>query len=367
MRMKRGIIIAISLLLGVVAQVSGAESTTKSYRADSEQIRWVGRVAVDAESGVVKFDWSGTYADMILCGSRLEMSASDSGLNYFNVIVDGKQHSIVKTTGTEPQSIVLFEGAEGTHHIRLQRRTEGFNGLTTIHSITAEGQLSASENTPKGRHIEFIGDSLTAGYGTDSASGAEPYTPETQNCNLAYGCYVARYFDTDYNLVAHSGQGMVRNYGDEKCTSEYTMTNRYGLLFDEADRSQNYNFRKRSYVPDLVVIFLGTNDFSTKPWPSFEEFSAGYANLIEQVREAHGDVPILCVSSYVFDPTFDYVWRIAQGDKNLHFACILPEAFAYPSELGASEHPNRVGQQKMAMTLIPYISTITGWSVRNDM
>jgi len=61
------------------------------------------------------------------------------------------------------------------------------------------------------------------------------------------------------------------------------------------------------------------------------------------------------------------VWRIAQGDKNLHFACILPESFAYPKELGASEHPNRVGQQKMAMALIPYVSTITGWDIRHDM
>ena len=349
--MLRRVFVALVALVALVCQVDGAE-----YRADSKEVRWVGRVAVEAESGAVRFDWSGTYADVVLRGSRLEMVASDSGLNYFNVIVDGVQHAIVKSEGKEPHSVVLFEGEEG------------FNGLTTVCSFVTEGELVAEANLSKGRHIEFIGDSLTAGYGTDSASGAEPYTPETQNCNLAYGCYVARYFEADYNLVAHSGQGMVRNYGDPNCTSEYTMLDRYDLLFDEADKTQSYNFRRRSYIPDLVVIFLGTNDFSTKPWPSFEEFERGYAALVEKVRSAHGEqVPILCVSSYVFDPTFDYVWRIAQGDKNLHFACILPEAFAYPSELGASEHPNRVGQQKMAMTLIPYISTITGWSVRNDM
>lgn len=358
---------AIMTLLGVVAEASGAEQAPKVYRADDESIRWVGRVAV-APEGDVKFDWSGTYADMVLCGSRLEMVATDSGLNYFNVIVDGKQHAIVKTDSKEPQRVVLFEGEQGTYNIRLQRRTEGFNGLSTIQSFECEGELVAAANQPRGRHIEFIGDSLTAGYGTDSASGDEPYTAETQNCNLAYGCYVARYFDADYNLVAHSGQGLVRNYGDEQTTSEYTMLQRYGLLFDEADKEQEYNFRRRSYIPDLVVIFLGTNDFSTKPWPSYEQFAEGYEELVEQVRAAHGNqVPILCVSSYVFEPTFDYVWRIAQGDPNLHFACILPEAFARPSELGASEHPNRVGQQKMAMTLIPYISTITGWEVRHDM
>lgn len=359
--------LAVVALLGFVSQAIGSEQPTTIYRADSQQVRWVGRVAIEAE-GVVKFDWSGTYADMVLCGTRLEMVVADSGLNYFNVIVDGKQHAIVKTEGKEPHKVVLFEGEEGTYNIRLQRRTEGFNGLTTLYSFECVGRLSEELNKPRGRHIEFIGDSLTAGYGTDSASGQEPYTAETQNCNLAYGCYIARYFDADYNLVAHSGQGLVRNYGDENTTSDYTMLQRYGLLFDEADKQQNYNFRCRSYIPDLVVIFLGTNDFSTKPSPDYEQFEEGYKQLVEQVRSAHGEqVPILCVSSYVFEPTFDYVWRISQSDENLHFACILPEAFARPSELGASEHPNRVGQQKMAMMLIPYVSTITGWDIRHDM
>ncbi len=365
--MKRVIFVVLMALLGALATTGCGKVESQTYRADSEQIRWVGRVDVTAE-GEVKFDWSGTYADMVLCGSKLTMEVSDSGLNYFNVIVDGRQHSVVKTEGAEPHNVVLFEGENGEYNIRLQRRTEGFNGLTTVFSFTTDGVLVEGRNLAKGRHIEFVGDSLTAGYGTDSASGSEPYTAETQNCNLAYGCYIARYFDADYNLVAHSGQGLVRNYGDEKSTSDYTMRERYGLLFDEADKDRLYNFRRQSYIPDLVVIFLGTNDFSTKPWPSYKQFAEGYAELVGQVREAHGaDVPILCVSSYVFDPTFDYVWRVAESDANLHFACILPEAFARPSELGASEHPNRVGQQKMAMMLIPYVSTITGWQVRLDM
>lgn len=365
--MFRRMFVALVALLCVVGEMSGAEWGVMGYRADSEHIRWVGRTARTPD-GAVQFDWSGTYADVVLCGSLLEMRASDSGLNYFNVIVDGKQHSIVKVDGKEPKNIVLFEGEKGTYHIRLQRRTEGFNGLTTVYSFEADGELIVEQNDLPRRHIEFIGDSLTAGYGTDSASGSEPYTAETQNCNLAYGCYIARYFNADYNLVAHSGQGVVRNYGDEKTTSDYTMLDRYGLLFDEADRERRYDFEASSYTPDLVVIFLGTNDYSTQPWPSFEEYSKGYAELVEQVRAAHGEqVPILCISSYVFEPTFEYVWRIAQSDEKLHFACILPEAFARPSELGASEHPNRVGQQKMAMMLIPYVSTITGWAVRNDM
>ena len=344
----------------VAALLAWNTTFATTYPANDALVRWVGRYEV-SDGGAIRFDWSGTYADFVFSGSKLEMEVSDSGKNYFNVFVDGER-SVVKTEG-DNQKVILFEGKKGTHRVRLQRRTEGFNGLTTIHSFTTNGKL-VTDNTPRPtRHIEFIGDSLTAGYGTDSASGDEPYTAETQNCDLAYGCYVARYFGADYNLVAHSGQGMVRNYGDKNSTSEYTMVDRYDLTFDEADKTKKWTFGS-TYTPDLVVIFLGTNDFSTKPWPSYKQFAEGYERMIAKVRGAYGEVPILCVSSYVFEPTFDYVWRISHsGDKNLHFACVLPESFAYPQELGASEHPNRVGQKKFAMLMIPYISTITGWSI----
>lgn len=347
----------------VVALLAWACAFGATYPANSPLVRWVGRYEAVADKGDVRFDWSGTYADFVFTGSRLEIKVSDSGKNYFNIFVDGVR-SVVRTEG-EQQTVLLFEGSHATHRVRLQRRTEGFNGLTTLHSFTTDGTLVADTAPRPTRHIEFIGDSLTAGYGTDSASGDEPYTAETQNCDFAYGCYVARYFGADYNLVAHSGQGMVRNYGDPNPTSDYTMIDRYDQLFDEADKgAQKWTFGS-TYTPDLVVIFLGTNDFSTKPWPSFEQFSEGYKALIAKVRGAYGEsVPVLCVSSYVFEPTFDYVWRISHSDEpNLHFACVLPESFARPSELGASEHPNRVGQKKFAMLLIPYISTITGWSV----
>lgn len=347
----------------VVALLAWACAFGATYPANSPLVRWVGRYEAVADKGDVRFDWSGTYADFVFTGSRLEMKVSDSGKNYFNIFVDGVR-SVVRTEG-EQQTVLLYEGPHTTHRVRLQRRTEGFNGLTTLHSFTTDGILVADTAPRPTRHIEFIGDSLTAGYGTDSASGDEPYTAETQNCDFAYGCYVARYFGADYNLVAHSGQGMVRNYGDPNPTSDYTMIDRYDQLFDEADKgAQKWTFGS-TYTPDLVVIFLGTNDFSTKPWPSFEQFSEGYKALIAKVRGAYGEsVPVLCVSSYVFEPTFDYVWRISHSDEpNLHFACVLPESFARPSELGASEHPNRVGQKKFAMLLIPYISTITGWSV----
>ena len=40
---------------------------------------------------------------------------------------------------------------------------------------------------------------------------------------------------------------------------------------------------------------------------------------------------------------------------------ILPGYCNDGSELGSSAHPNYAGHRKMAMLLIPYVSTLTGW------
>lgn len=58
---------------------------------------------------------------------------------------------------------------------------------------------------------------------------------------------------------------------------------------------------------------------------------------------------------------YEYVFDEAEGPL-----CEKPErtpdlVVVY---LGASMHPNYVGQKKMAFNIIPYISTITGWEMK---
>lgn len=109
--------------------------------------------------------------------------------------------------------VPLAEGlAPGPHTVTVQKRTEAEQGRTTLYGIEADGALLDLPPAPS-RLIEFIGDSHTCGYGTEGKTASEPFTPETENCDLAWGCIVARCFDADYVLTAHSGQGVVRNWG----------------------------------------------------------------------------------------------------------------------------------------------------------
>ena len=174
---------------------------------------------------------------------------------------------------------------------------------------------------------------------------------------------MARYFGADYTLIAHSGRGAARNYGDRNTVSENTMADRLGNTFDESPLPA-WNFTASPYRPDIIVINLGSNDFSTEPHPSREEFAAAYTRILRTLRDAYGDTPpILCVAPRVGEPAFTFIRDICRAAvvRNLHFTAVLPGYCNDGSDLGASAHPNYTGQRKLAMLLIPYVSTLTGW------
>ena len=125
----------------------------------------------------------------------------------------------------------------------------------------------------------------------------------------------------------------------------------------------------KTYKPDLVVVNLGTNDFSTNIYPLEDEFIHAYKLLINRLRANYGDVPILCISPAIAQRQIvQYMERMRKdlNDKKVYIA-VLPEGLCdSTTDLGAAWHPNYKGQMKMAMSLIPYMSTITGWPLKKE-
>ena len=208
----------------------------------------------------------------------------------------------------------------------------------------------------------FIGDSHTCGYGTEGLSAEEQFTPQTENCDLAWGCIVARYFGAEYTLIAHSGQGIVRNWGDEKEVSDCTMRERMRRTLD---MEESPAWDGSAYRPDIVVIKLGSNDFSTGIAPAEKPFNDSYARAIDYLRSIWGQVPILCVAPSDNTIVLRYLEQLIaeRQDANLHFTAILPGVTNWDSDMGANYHPNHHGHRKLAMSVIPYIATITGWEL----
>ena len=218
----------------------------------------------------------------------------------------------------------------------------------------------------KERQIEFIGDSYTCGYGVDAPSRRDPFTDETENASRTYASIVSRYFDADYMAIAHSGRGICRNAGSN--IPWEVMTDIYQYTIDR-DSTTRWSADQSAFRPDITVIYLGTNDFSSYMMPDFNKFRKGYLRLLSYVKNNYGeDHPVLCVASRTSDYQFMYIRDVVNncGLKNVHYLGYFPaQHHSTDEDLGAGWHPNYNGQQKIAYSIIPYIATITGWGLQD--
>ncbi len=336
--------------------------------ASDARIEYTGRTVVT--EGDVSYDWSGVYLRVRFNGPSLSLKCSDSKNSWFNLWVDKEMCPTADKTfkiTSKDTLIVLAEGlGKGEHEVILQKRTEGEQGRFTAHSFITEGEILQAKGR-KERHIEFIGDSYTCGYGTESKDKSDPFLAETENCNLTYAAIAARYFNADYSLVSHSGQGIARNY--DNFNPGYHMPDRFGQAFD-GDKEQKWTPQMGAYTPNMVVIYLGTNDFSTGQQPHEARFRKNYISLLKQVKEHYGeDIPVLCMGSNANPYLYDYIRSavVASDLKNVSYMTISVSAHNYEDDLGASWHPNYQGQLKVASCIIPYISTMTGWKMEEKI
>jgi lysophospholipase L1-like esterase len=213
------------------------------------------------------YQWPGTYFVAAFEGDEISVRLDDSA-NILTISVDGQLKDTLKKPGA---SVKTYKGlGKGQHVIRLERLTETQASTGTFIGFFAPKGKSLGIN-PRARQIEFIGDSYTVGYG--NMSGKKQCTPDelhaTTDTQHAYGPITAKAFKADYQINAFSGRGIVRNY-DGFAGDPLPALYPY-ILFDKTTEYQD-----DSWKPQVIVIGLGGNDFSTpvKPGEKWKDDAA---------------------------------------------------------------------------------------------
>lgn len=239
--------------------------------------------------------WPGTYFRAAFKGSKV----------FFRV---GKNNEIIHIVADNSHVATLTRPAPDVYEI------QGLSNAKHEVSVFIATESQASPNTfggfaiPKGekalappkrhREIEFIGDSHTVGYG-DISVGKQTCTEDEVWANTdstrSFGPIIAAHYDADYSINAISGRGVVRNYNGVKLD---TLPEAYPyVLFD---KGQQYN--DPSWKPQLIVVSLGANDFSTPLHPGEawktrdelrEDFEVAYANFLAALRAQHHQAQII--------------------------------------------------------------------------
>ena len=227
------------------------QETTGIIDADNPDIQYVGRFDRSNPKKAV-FDWPGVYIRAKFEGTSCSIRLID-GNNYYDVIIDDKSPEVLKThTDTIYHAAANLK--DTIHTILIEKRTEANIGKGEfLGFILDEGKQLVQIDSIPARRIEFIGNSITCGYGVEGENASEHFKPETESANLSFAALVGKALKADYAMVAYSGKGVVRNYGDPNKTSVDPMPSLYDrtICFDS---TLKWDFSK--WIPQAVVINL---------------------------------------------------------------------------------------------------------------
>lgn len=242
------------------------------------------------------FSVTGTKASVTIAGDTSVYSENDLRPRYA-VYLDGEtvREGLIESP---EESIVLFdEDYSRTAEVRIILLSEAKYGGIGIKDIdikgTGEEHIAPLEQ--KELFIEFIGDSITCGFGTDADEGSEPFSTATENFCKSYAYIAAQELDADCSAVAYSGYGVISGYSSGEKNSEETVPAYYDIASRYSGYDEKWDFSERK--TDVVFINLGTNDtcyVSRDDEYTCEEFKEGYKALLNTVREKNPDAVIIC-------------------------------------------------------------------------
>lgn len=308
-----------------------------------------------------KFGWSGCAIVARFQGTGVQVRL-DGSPNFFAIVVDGGAPTVLKTTGATTPYTVASGLASGVHEITIWRRTEGNQGENTYVELTVQGgQLLA---TPRpSRRIEVYGDSISAGYGMDGVGPSCPYSADTENHYLTYEAIAARALGAEVRSIAVSGIGMYRNYGQSGASAN-AMPSLYARTLPTIDGS-SWDFS--TWQPDVVVINLGTNDFSSGDPGT--PFRTTYLDFVRSLRQKYPSTffvlsigPMLDGANLTAARTHLQAvisTRSGEGDKRMSYLefPVQQQADGY----GCDWHPSAKTNAKMAVLLEAELKARLSW------
>ncbi|MGP3955810.1 GDSL-type esterase/lipase family protein [Nonomuraea sp. 3N208] len=368
MRSLRVITVLSALVMAVVTPGAAAAASLTSPDRDTgvlTRVHTAGRVVGDKDS--VKYSWPGVYFEGKFRGHGVGIVLNDAAADY-DVQIDGTTVATLVTPGQTTHWVAGLR--RGVHSVRVVKRSESpwatseFGGFVAV----PYGAILAGR-TARHRQIEFIGDSFTAGYGNTSTTrectGDE--VNRTTNADLSFGAVTARRLNADYQLNAFSGRGMVRNYNGVEPQTNYRTYYDRALLSVEGDIWRNPG----TWQPELVVIGLGINDFSTAINPGEQwtpetlvaAYRTAYHAFLDKLRNQYGRDTILVVSAThmsnttVFAETAGQIVqeRNSQGDDRVRFWYYPETGLDYG---GCHWHPSLRDHQLIADRLGAFIATL---------
>ncbi len=346
------------------------EAEMKTVRFTDDSIRKLGRVT--EISDVLWMAWSATGVEFYFTGKQLQASfvtdeeaKQEAKEPHIGVFVDGVCRKTFCVPYPGATVTILEEAVDGVVRIlKLSEATESTIGMEALYADDAACFVSTEA---KNRRMEFIGDSITCGYGVDGTI-EETFSTHNENTSCAYAYLTAQAMNAEVNLISMSGHGVISGYTDsgvinsDQLVMPYyqTLGKAYGRFAGNVDPGTLF-WDFSQYQPQVIVINLGTNDTSyCKDEPKkHQEYLQEYVKMLHTVRECNPKAKILCILGTMYQTVYGtlekavatYSEIYGDGDVRTLEMPLQQEA----DGVTVDWHPTKASHQKAAKHLIAYL------------
>ncbi len=278
----------------LTAETDFVKTIGRTY-LDKNDVRWL----VQSASGV-EFVTNSPSLEITFAGDNSSKSGNLGGMARFAIYVNGER--VADKMMDEAEKTVALDLGEGESVVKVLKLSESANSIVGIKSIKIVDVKHPSPTAESTLKIEFIGDSITCGYGVDDEDRNHNFSTTTEDATRAYAYKTAELLGADYSLVSYSGHGIISAYTGDGNKNEsgivpkiYTQVGKMWDTSNDPDvNSLDWNFKE--FIPDIVVINLGTNDNSYVRGDAAKarEYSDEYKAFLKLVRKNNPDAHIVC-------------------------------------------------------------------------
>lgn len=347
--------------------------------ANSGLLQWQGRTYQNVDGGVPdgsrSFGWPGvrfsfavqgaTYVTMTLPSNEsvTRMSVTVDGYSVATLFIEdeftGPTYTLAATLDpSTAHSFVVYNMIESA----FQSSGNFFQKLT-LQSVSTDGTF-APPPPPLKRRLEFAGDSLTVGFG---ANGLKPCPGNilTEDNSVTWGNLLCTHFAANCSIIAWSGIGVYQNSPTCSTCKGLTLPQHFNRTLPNSDATP-WDFS--SFVPDALVINLGTNDFghgqdNGTAWEAafVDTYSSWVLDTVANKYRAPKTPVFVAIgpgqrAPNVLDCLNRVVAAVNSGGGNAVFLDVQVSG----SE-GCDNHPGHQGHVNMFNAAAPKIASVLGW------
>jgi len=295
----------------------------------------------------IRAKFSGTYCNIII-----EDELRYNQHNYIAIQIDDQPVQRIETKFAHNVIKAASNLRDGEHMITICKNTEASIGYLDFLGFQC-AKLLPITSTPS-RRLEFIGNSITCGTGSDQSSFpcGKGQWYDQHNAYMSYGPLTARSLDAKWMLSSVSGIGLIHSCCDMKITMPQVFDK-----IDMRDDSLAWDFNR--YQPNVLTVCLGQNDGKQDA----ATFCNAYVKFIRSLRGYYPEASIILLSSPMADEELSkvlkaYIKKVvaSTGDKNVSYYF-----FSKRYHGGCGDHPTLEEHKLIAKELTAYIRTLKGW------